>query len=249
MFAAISRASYSFPSVRHPPSSSSSFAAPFSPHPPPANSTSMFNVFNLLAVGLAATAVLALPAVKRTSPSCDGLGGGAFDRVNSFTFAAYNTSLPNANTTGVPLVLGQAGAISGLELKVLSVRVQQKAFTWRCADTAAWMAQTFASFAFNQYPTIALEEGRLIPKGMGVTPAKGASVLDGSEVAFTASNSVDPTTGAQIYCGVVRLPFLPKHVLSFSTRFPSSSSHHSSFAGRHGPVGPRHRPPVPRGQR
>ena len=81
----------------------------------------MFNVFHLLALGLAATAVLALPAVKRTSPSCDGLGGGAFDRVNSFTFAAYNTSLPNANTTGVPLVLGQAGAISGASFHVLSV--------------------------------------------------------------------------------------------------------------------------------
>jgi hypothetical protein len=39
-----------------------------------------------------------------------------------FTLSAYNLTLPNANSTGAPLVLGQAGAISGAQLHVTSVR-------------------------------------------------------------------------------------------------------------------------------
>ena len=79
---------------------------------------------NILTLAFAATAAVALPAVKRDlAPSCNLLGGGAFDTAQNFTLAAWNTTLPNANNTGVPLVLGQAGAISGAEFKVLSVRL------------------------------------------------------------------------------------------------------------------------------
>ena len=80
---------------------------------------------NILTLAFAATAAaVALPAAKRDlAPSCNLLGGGAFDTAQNFTLAAWNTTLPNANNTGVPLVLGQAGAISGAEFKVLSVRL------------------------------------------------------------------------------------------------------------------------------
>ena len=84
--------------------------------------------FGLLTFAFAATASVsvAFPAVKRAAsgPWCNNLGIGAFDNQKNFTLTAYNTTLPNANTTGAPLVLGQAGAITGEELKVLSVRMQ-----------------------------------------------------------------------------------------------------------------------------
>lgn len=84
----------------------------------------MFTVFLLLVA--AAAAALALPTgqldARATSPWCSGLGPGAFDSAENFTLAAYNTTLPNANATGAPLVLGQAGAVDGAEFEVLSVR-------------------------------------------------------------------------------------------------------------------------------
>ena len=64
--------------------------------------------------------------------------------------------------------------------------------------------QTFASFPFNQYPTISLQAGRLAPSGPDVVPAAGMTVAAGNEVSFIASSTTDPTEGAQIYCGVVR---------------------------------------------
>ena len=78
--------------------------------------------FSLLTVAFAAVAS-ALPAAKRSAPGpwCNNLGGGAFDNVANFTVAAYNTTGTNTNTTGAPLVLGQAGAIDGASLKVFSV--------------------------------------------------------------------------------------------------------------------------------
>lgn len=81
-------------------------------------------VFALLPLALG---VLASPVPSQNThqiapgPWCDGLGGGAFDVAYNFTLAAYNATLPNANSIGVPLVVGQAGAIDGAEFKVLSV--------------------------------------------------------------------------------------------------------------------------------
>lgn len=81
----------------------------------------------VLPLALAATS-WALPAMFNLNiprsvpgPQCDGLGPGAFDIAYNFTLAAYNTTFPNANSTGSPLVLGQAGAIPGASFKVLSV--------------------------------------------------------------------------------------------------------------------------------
>lgn len=91
----------------------------------------LFNVnvmiFASLAVlSTAVAAVSAAPALEARQyapgPQCAGLGYSAFDIAYNFTLAALNTTGTPANDTGVPLVLGQAGAIDGAEFKVFSVR-------------------------------------------------------------------------------------------------------------------------------
>jgi len=57
-------------------------------------------------------------------PGCEGLQGlGSFNTAFNFTLAALNKTLPNANLTGAPLVLGSAGAVTGESFRVLSVSV------------------------------------------------------------------------------------------------------------------------------
>jgi hypothetical protein len=75
-----------------------------------------------LAPFVLATTSLAMPAARQVAPGpCANFGSAGFDNANNFTLAAVNTTLPNANTTGAPLVLGSAGAIDGAELEFLSV--------------------------------------------------------------------------------------------------------------------------------
>ena len=80
----------------------------------------------LALLSAAIAAVSAAPALETRQntpgPQCAGLGLSAFDIAYNFTLAALNTTGTPANDTGVPLVLGQAGAIDGAEFKVLSVR-------------------------------------------------------------------------------------------------------------------------------
>ncbi|TFK18851.1 hypothetical protein FA15DRAFT_674970 [Coprinopsis marcescibilis] len=52
-----------------------------------------------------------------------------------FTFAAVNTSLPNANTTGAPLVLGYSGYTHGMAIYVTS---------------------TYYTYPYNSYPSLRL---------------------------------------------------------------------------------------------
>lgn len=78
--------------------------------------------FILTATFLATVAsCIASPTVRQVAAPCDGLGGGGFDNASNFTVAAFNRTQPNANNTGAPLVLGQAGAILGAEFEVFSV--------------------------------------------------------------------------------------------------------------------------------
>jgi hypothetical protein len=81
----------------------------------------------LVVSSLAIVAVSAAPASLKVrqatrGPACTGLGAGVFDVAPSFTLAAYYKTQPNANSTGVPLVLGSDGATTGGEFYVLSVR-------------------------------------------------------------------------------------------------------------------------------
>ncbi|KAE9398964.1 hypothetical protein BT96DRAFT_1019819 [Gymnopus androsaceus JB14] len=58
----------------------------------------------------------------------------------NFTLAALNTTLSNANSTGAPLVLGEAGAIDGESFHVTS---------------------TYSSYPYNDYPSLGLVGGNL----------------------------------------------------------------------------------------
>jgi len=148
----------------------------------------MLGLLSLLPLACA-TAVAASPVSRsllharqhQPGPWCDGLGAGIFDIAPNITLAAFNTTLPNANDTGAPLVMGQAGAVDGAEFKILS---------------------TWASFPFNDFPTMSLNNGTLLPN----SPDGPISVSD-SNVTVAAEplwvlTTFDLPTPAQIYCGV-----------------------------------------------
>ncbi|KAJ4483873.1 hypothetical protein J3R30DRAFT_1844220 [Lentinula aciculospora] len=59
---------------------------------------------------------------------------------NNFTLAALNNTLPNANSTGAPLVLGSGGAIDGESFQVTS---------------------TYASYPLDNFPSLGLVGGNL----------------------------------------------------------------------------------------
>ncbi|KAH9939754.1 uncharacterized protein BXZ73DRAFT_75925 [Epithele typhae] len=148
----------------------------------------------LATVALAASSALAAPSWSsrvRVTPfrlaadnlvsACDGLGGGAFDTTTAnVTLAAYYVDeAKNANATGVPLVLGPGGAISGASLHVL---------------------MTWASYPYEQYwPALQLNAGRLLAMGPNVT---NTAVTNGSSPAWLQTADADPRNGAQVYCGV-----------------------------------------------
>ncbi|KAI0819734.1 hypothetical protein BC628DRAFT_1401273 [Trametes gibbosa] len=141
---------------------------------------------NLVALGLSAiSAVAAFPAVKlpRAAPGpwCNGLGVGAFDEATNVTLAAWNSTGTNTNSTGAPLVLATGGSITGIEFRRMA---------------------TWASFPFNDFPTVSLVNGTLIPNGEHTTPAQATIVEEGSQIGFVLRNSANPLQGAQIYCGV-----------------------------------------------
>lgn len=108
-----------------------------------------------------AAAVSAAPSVLRNrqgpssyNPACEGTPAGSRAFVNDFRMTALNTTLPNANTTGVPLVIGSVSATTGAESYSLSVNV--------------------ASYPYNQRPNLELFEGRLFAWGSDhTTPSPG----------------------------------------------------------------------------
>ncbi|KAI0364639.1 hypothetical protein BV20DRAFT_974203 [Pilatotrama ljubarskyi] len=144
---------------------------------------------SLIAAGLtAASTVTAFPAANlardaAVGPWCDGLGAGAFDDVSHVTLAALNTTLPNANSTGTPLVLATGGAFAGIEIRRFG---------------------TWASFGANDYPSFSLVNGTIVLND-GPKPARAVQVQDASELSFVTSTNgspINPLDGAQIYCGV-----------------------------------------------
>ncbi|TCD71102.1 hypothetical protein EIP91_000196 [Steccherinum ochraceum] len=98
----------------------------------------------------AATGSRALPTAmlerrQLPGPGCETFGLGAFNTANNFTIAAWNKTLPNANTTGVPLVLGEA---SGED-----------------AESSFRVLSTLASVGSNEFPTWNIVNGVLLPNG------------------------------------------------------------------------------------
>ncbi|KAJ3726865.1 hypothetical protein C8R42DRAFT_394792 [Lentinula raphanica] len=94
----------------------------------------------------------------------------------NFTLAALNTTLPNANTTGAPLVLGTAGGIDGGSMEVTS---------------------TYASYPYNDFPSLGLANGTLsaFSKQQSLRTTAYVPLLHGSLDWFTSSiYSTDPST-------------------------------------------------------
>jgi hypothetical protein len=78
-----------------------------------------FTATTLIAALAASAHAFALPT--RRADTCDGLNG--VDTLSgSFTLAALNTTLPNANTTGAPLYVGGYVSVHGYSLYHLAVR-------------------------------------------------------------------------------------------------------------------------------
>ncbi|OSD00303.1 hypothetical protein PYCCODRAFT_1371322 [Trametes coccinea BRFM310] len=120
------------------------------------------------------------------NPACDGLGPGAVDTTSSFTIGAINTTLPNANNTGAPIVVVIAGAYNVID---------------------AYQLGTWAQYKYPlMYPNIQLLNGTAIVSGNASTarPAQAGRVFAGSppEWAVRVNGSLVPADGAQIYCAV-----------------------------------------------
>ncbi|CCL98476.1 uncharacterized protein FIBRA_00474 [Fibroporia radiculosa] len=127
---------------------------------------------------------LALPTgqiiAREVTPWCAGLGPGAFDIAHNFTLAALNTTLPNANATGAPLVLGQAGATDGESFEVFS---------------------TYASYPYNDWPNLSLLQGGLVANSIYNFTSPAGNVTSGNELSFVTTTYNAPPP-AQIYCAV-----------------------------------------------
>lgn len=80
---------------------------------------------SLAALSLVALGVAATPLKRDTAPWCNPWGSAGFDVSYNFTLSAYNvTEEFDPNAVGSPLVLGQAGATTGAEFHVMSVRTK-----------------------------------------------------------------------------------------------------------------------------
>ncbi|PFH46911.1 hypothetical protein AMATHDRAFT_153437 [Amanita thiersii Skay4041] len=95
------------------------------------------------------------------------LGVSLTDLPFDFSLYAWNTTRPNANSTGVPLVLGQNGASTGLSFHVTS---------------------TYFSYPYNDYPSLRLVNGSLRAyHSSGVWMTNATSVLDGQPLRWVSS--------------------------------------------------------------
>ena len=160
---------------------------------------------NLLSLLLGSLALVsAAPSAKRApGPWCDGLGAGAFDVVPKFTLAAYFVDEPNANTTGVPLVLGAGGAIPGASFRILSVRCALS-LTLYILDTDNFIHKTFATFPSNDFPSLSMDAGGIFAHSAdGTNTATNGNVFDGTLPGFILT--FPPTQPPQIYCAVVSI--------------------------------------------
>ncbi|KAI0962655.1 hypothetical protein AcV7_001450 [Taiwanofungus camphoratus] len=138
--------------------------------------------FTLLPLAFAAAAV-AFPTLnlrQDQAAGCTGLTSPS-NALGSFTITAINTTLPNANSTGVPLVLAERADADGYQYYSLA---------------------TYASAGYNDFPTFSLNNGALIPNADNPkVQAVDDAPIDGAMIRFTGSNDGSPLkAGAQVYC-------------------------------------------------
>ncbi|KAI9058927.1 hypothetical protein FKP32DRAFT_1596802 [Trametes sanguinea] len=141
-----------------------------------------------IALGLvAATSTMANPMARASShPACNGLGPGAMDTTGNFTLGAINTTLPNANTTGAPIVVVIGGAYILIDTYQLGT----------------WAQYSYPLF----YPNLALQNGTIIISGdsANAKPAQAGNVFAGNppQWAVRVNGTLNPADGAQVYCAV-----------------------------------------------
>ncbi|KAI0933314.1 hypothetical protein AcV7_004820 [Taiwanofungus camphoratus] len=162
--------------------------------------SSSMSVFALLPVIFAAASFASplLHARQNTTTPCAGLGEFAYDNASNFTLNAYNLTLPNANSSGAPIVLGP-GPPSDSAAAGLAVLA------------------TYASYPNNDFPgpNMSLVNGSLLPALRGGLAAYGFNISAGSEVEFFVINPEPSPSPAPNYCVVASLlrPFLRAVIL------------------------------------
>ncbi|KAI0933310.1 hypothetical protein AcV7_004817 [Taiwanofungus camphoratus] len=142
-------------------------------------------VLTVLPVFLAASSS-AMPTLStHQSGPCTGLGQDAYDTASDFTLTAYNLTLPNANTTGAPLVLGSGPAGTSGQASVA-------------------VLVTYASYSRNDWPgpNMTLASGALTPAPEGGLVASNTNVTAGDAVSFIVTDPQFSSPGPQIYCAV-----------------------------------------------
>jgi len=138
----------------------------------------------ITAAALATTVVASPTNIARQSPgpSCDGLGSGAFDTASHFSITALNTTLPNANLTGVPIVYGTADEEPvGVEFKLLS---------------------TWFSTGSNDFHTSSLISGALLPDNAGPAGDVTDSVVGPDTIPLWFISSLGVGEPNDVYCAV-----------------------------------------------
>ncbi|KAI0727661.1 hypothetical protein C8Q72DRAFT_838703 [Fomitopsis betulina] len=145
----------------------------------------MFALASLFAFFAITTSATPTLRVRQQGASCVGLADGSTDSPSyNFTLAAVNTTLPNANSTGAPLVLG-----------------------WGPPGTSpaasAWAISTYAAWHSNEWPYFTLSDGALYPipgpeeHGLG---AYDHEVASGDEVSFWVTTQQSDAAPDPIYC-------------------------------------------------
>ncbi|KAH9840793.1 uncharacterized protein C8Q71DRAFT_741256 [Rhodofomes roseus] len=145
----------------------------------------MFALASLLTLFAASVSAMPALSVRQTGATCTGLPDGSTDTpAYNFTLAAYNTSLPNANSTGAPLVLGWGRPGTSPE-------------------ASEWAVSTYAAWGSNDWPYFTLTGGALYP-----IPGPNESGLDaydfalpsGYEVAFLVMIHESTPVVPSVYC-------------------------------------------------
>ncbi|KAH9921904.1 uncharacterized protein B0H18DRAFT_1121199 [Fomitopsis serialis] len=142
-------------------------------------------------VALFAASVSAIPALntRQTGASCAGFGSGSTDTPTyNFTLTAYNTTLPNTNSSGAPLVLGWGPPGTSPE-------------------ASYWAISTYAEWHSNDWPYFSLEGGAIYPnpgpdeQGLG---AYDYDIASGAEVGFLVLPTEPGRDVPKIYCAALR---------------------------------------------